>query len=141
MTSEQKGLRFAAAVALIGFGLACALAAYPPLSPPTALLIDAVLWPFDGAQTLASSEARLLAAILGGITFGWGVMIWQLAGAPLARDPETIRPIILTAILAWFGLDSFASLLAGAPINLAANLVFLALFLVPMLRGRRTQPA
>ncbi len=141
MTSEQKGLRFAAAVALIGFGLACALAAYPPLSAPTALLLDLVFWPLDGAEGLTTPESRLLAAILGGITFGWGVMIWQLAGAPLARDPETIRPTILTAVLAWFGLDSFASFLAGAPINVAANLVFLALFLVPMLRGRRAYPA
>jgi hypothetical protein len=141
MTFEQKGLRFAAASTLIGFGLLCALGSYPPLASPVLLLVDLAFWPLDGLQTGAADETRLLFAILGGITFGWGLMIWQLAGAPLARDPATIRPIILSAVLGWCIVDSSASLLAGSPINVAANLVFLALFLVPLRAGARQQAA
>lgn len=138
MTQEQKGLRLAAFVTLIGFGLVSALSAFAPFSGPMAIVLDAVFWPLDGGQGAAASETRLLLAILGGITLGWGLMIWQLAGTPLARDPDLIRPIIRNSVLAWFVLDSTGSLLAGAPLNVAANAVVAAFFMIPLLRGARS---
>lgn len=137
MTLEQKSLRLAALLLLILFGLVCALSAYAPLSGPMGLILDAVFWPMDAGQGTAASETRLLLAIMGGITFGWGVMIWQLAGAPLARDPETIRPILRTAVTAWFVVDSAGSFLAGAPLNVIANVPFAAAFLIPLLAASR----
>ncbi|MGL4234472.1 hypothetical protein [Tabrizicola sp.] len=141
MTFEQKALRLAAFVALIGFSFLGALSAFAPFSGPIGVVLDAVFWPLDGGQGAAASETRLLLAILGGITLGWGVMIWQLAGEPLARDPGLIRPIIRNAIVAWFVLDSTGSILAGAPINVAANMLILAMFLVPMQRGQTPKTA
>jgi hypothetical protein len=135
MTPEQKGLRLAAFLTLIAFGPLCALSAYAPLSGPMGLVLDAVFWPLDGGQGTGQGETRLVLAILGGITLGWGVTIWQLAGAPLARDPGLIRPIIRNGVLAWFVLDSAASFLAGAPLNVAANVVFAAMLLIPLSRG------
>jgi hypothetical protein len=135
MTPEQKGLRAAAFVTLIAFGPICALSAYAPLSGPMALVLDGAFWPMDGGQGTGHGETRLLLAILGGITLGWGVTIWQLAGAPLVRDPGLIRPIIRNAVLAWFVLDSAASFLAGAPLNVVANVVIAAAFLIPLSRG------
>lgn len=137
MTTEQKGLRLAALAALMGFGIAGAISAYEPLSGPMAAVLDAVFWPLDGAEGTTGAETRLLLAILGGITFGWGLMIWRLAGEPLSRDPGLIRPIIRNSLLAWFLVDSTGSFLAGAPLNVALNLVFLAMFLVPMRLGAR----
>lgn len=137
MTFEQKALRAAAFLGLIAFGLVGALSAYAPLSGPMGIVLDAVFWPVDGGQGANASETRLLLGILGGITFGWGVMIWQLAGAPLARDPALIRPIIRTGVLCWVVVDSIGSLLAGAPLNVAANLILAATFLVPLYRGAR----
>lgn len=137
MTAEQKGLRFAAGVTMIT-GLALALASSPALNLPLRLLADLLIWPLDQGQTLAASETRLAFAIGGGVMVGWGMMIWQLAGEPLQRAPEPTRAIIRTSILTWFLVDSLASVAAGAALNVLANAVFLALFLLPM-RGARTE--
>jgi hypothetical protein len=133
MTSEQKGLRLAAGVVL-ATGFALALSALPALNLPMRLLTDLMVWPIDQAQTLAASDTRLALAIGGGVMVGWGLMIWQLAGEPLARAPEATRAIIRTSIIAWFVVDSLASVAAGAALNILPNLVYLALFLVPMRR-------
>lgn len=142
MTTEQKGLRLAAAVTILT-GLALALAAWPPLAGPIRLLADLLIWPLDGSQTLAAPETRLALAIGGGLMAGWGTMIWQLAGAPHACDPDTTRRIVLTSLLVWFAVDSTASVAAGAALNVLANAGFLALFLLPILalRRHRTEPA
>jgi hypothetical protein len=63
-------------------------------------------------------------------------MIWHLAGSPFARSPAEVRRIILTSVLVWYGIDSAAAVMAGAALNVVANLAFLALFLVPMRLGR-----
>ena len=136
MTSEQNGLRFAA-FATIAFGLLLALAAWPPLNLPIRLLSDLIIWPFDRTETLLASETRLALAIGGGVMAGWGAMIWQLAGAPMRAAPEATRRIILTSALTWFCVDSAASILAGAALNVLANTAFLALFLWPMRRSAR----
>ncbi len=141
MTPEQKGLRLAAFLTLIAFGPLSVLSIVPPLSGPMGVVLDTVFWPIDGLQGAGQPETRLLLAILGGITLGWGVTLWQLAGAPLARDPALIRPIIRNAILAWFVLDSAGSLLAGAPLNVAANVALAAMVLFPLYRGARALPA
>lgn len=135
MTSEQKGLRFAAGVTVVT-GLALALASVPALALPVRLLADLLVWPFDGAETLAASETRLAFAIGGGVLLGWGLMIWQLAGEPLARAPEAVRGIIRTSVVGWFLVDSAGSIAAGAALNVLPNLVFLALFLLPLRKAR-----
>lgn len=135
MTSEQKGLRFAAGVTVVT-GLALALAAVPALNLPVRLLTDLLVWPVDGTETLAAPETRLGMAISGGVLVGWGLMIWHLAGEPLARMPGEVRAIIRTSLLTWFVVDSAGSVAAGATLNVLPNLVFLALFLIPM-RGAR----
>jgi hypothetical protein len=140
MTSEQKGLRLAAGVTM-GFGVALALAAFPPLNGPMVLLADIVIWPMNGAETGQAPEARLLYAIAGGVLAAWGFMIWQLAGQAMAREPALIRGFVRQSVILWFAVDSAASVLAGAPLNVVANLGFLGLFLIPMLRGRAVQPA
>lgn len=139
MTSEQKGLRLAAGVVLVT-GFALALSALPALNLPMRLLTDLIVWPLDQAQTLAGSDTRLALAIGGGVMVGWGLMIWQLAGAPLERAPDATRAIIRTAVIAWVVVDSLASVAAGAALNILPNLVYLALFLVPM-RAGQTQVA
>ncbi len=140
MTSEQKGLRFAAGVAM-AFGVLTALAAWPPTAAPTVLLADLLVWPMDGAETGASHEARLLYAISGGVLAGWGWLIWSVAGDVHSRDPGLARRIIRQSVLTWFVIDCTGSVLAGAPVNVLPNLIFLALFLVPMRQRQTVQAA
>ncbi len=52
-------------------------------------------------------------------------MLWRQTSEFHSRDPVLTRRIIL----------------AGVPLNAVANLAFLALFLVPMLRGRAVHSA
>jgi hypothetical protein len=130
MTPEQKGLRCAAAITM-AFGVATALAAYPPFSGPIVMLTDLLIWPVNGAETGTDSVARLMFAIGGGVLAAFGWFIWQLAGTPLARDPVATRSLIRQAVLVWFCVDSTGSILAGAASNVVGNILFLALLLGP----------
>ncbi len=127
-------LKVASAILLIGFGLLFAAAAHPPLSGLVTWLIDIVIWPMDGAQSLVAQETRLVLAIGGGITLGWGVMVWLLASHLMPVNPLLARQIMLRSFLAWFVVDSICSWLAGVPLNIFANVGFLAAFLYPLLR-------
>jgi hypothetical protein len=137
MTREQKGLRFAAAVT-IAFGLWTAVSALPAFSPPFRSLANLLMWPPQAIPVEYAKEARLAFAIAGGVLAAWGALAWQLAGAPFTRMPDETRSMIRRSVLLWFVIDSTASLLAGATLNLPSNLIYLALFLVPMQLGRRT---
>ena len=136
MTSDKRTFWLRAGAALvIASGALIALGSHPAIAAPLRLVADLLIWPFDGLQPIETSEARLLAAIGGGVLVGWGVMLWQLAPEPAAHR------IIRTSVLAWFVVDSGGSLLAGVPLNVVGNLVFLALFLIPIGFGRRAQAA
>jgi hypothetical protein len=63
---------------------------------------------------------------------GWGVLLWLVATRILPGDPTLGASLIRASVVAWFAVDSSASALAGAPINVALNTVFLAAFLVPL---------
>jgi 4-amino-4-deoxy-L-arabinose transferase-like glycosyltransferase len=138
-TTEQKWLRFAAAFVIVT-GAFAAMAALPALNAPFRMFADLAIWPYDGRETLASTEARVLSAVSGGVLVGWGVALWHLAGEGIERAPDLSRRIILWSVLVWFAVDSTGSLAAGVPLNIASNLVFLALFLIPLVRMARRRP-
>ena len=116
----------------IGFGILIAAAAVPALQAPTALLLDLVFLPLDGAPSNGAAAARLLSAISGGVLVGWGLMIWLLATRLYAREPDICREIILTSIVSWFVIDSAMSVAAGAALNAIFNVGFLLVFAVPV---------
>ena len=130
-------LKFASALLLLGFGLMFAFAAWPQAAGLSTLLIDFLFWPLDGAQFLAAPETRIILAIGGGITFGWGVMVWTIVSHVMPSQPGLARMILLRSLLAWFVVDSLCSTLAGVPLNVLANTGFLAAFLWPLLRMER----
>lgn len=132
-------LKAASAILMIGFGLMFAVAAFPPASGLTTLLVDLLFWPLDGAQSLAAPETRIILAIGGGITAGWGVLVWHIATHLMPSDPAMARTILLRSLLTWFVIDSICSWLAGAPLNIPANAAFLLMFLWPLLRMERAE--
>lgn len=117
-------------------GIIAAAASHPALAGPWSLLMDVIQWPIDGAQSAASSEARILSAIGGGLTCGWAVMLYGLAAGPIARGDRDARGLFVASVLTWFGIDSSASLAAGWPGNVVLNLGFAAMLLTPFLLGK-----
>lgn len=127
----------AASAVVIAFGFLIALAVVPAAAGPTAFLIDLVFWPVDGAEGLAGPDMRLLSAITGGLSVGWGTMTWLVATRLFLREPALARGVILTSVGAWFIVDSLGSVAAGAPLNAVLNVGFLLAFVLPLWRPMR----
>lgn len=132
MTQIPLTLFKSACIGTILLGLVGAAAALPALAGPWQLFVDAVKWPVDGGQSVASSEARLLSAISGGLTVGLGVMMLSLAQGPLGKGEAWAKRAILQGLTTWVLVDSTASFLAGWPENVLLNLVFYAMLAGPV---------
>ncbi len=130
--STRKTLLQAASIITAVTGFAMALAALPATAFPMRLLADLIIWPFDGAESLASPDTRLMAAIGGGVMAGWGLMMLTIVNRLFEADPQLAKSILMTGVVSWFLIDSAASVLAGAPLNILPNFVFLALFALPL---------
>tara|TARA_R110000868_G_scaffold2321_7_gene17306 strand:- start:23076 stop:23498 length:423 start_codon:yes stop_codon:yes gene_type:complete len=126
-----------AAGATFASGLLFAASVWAPAAWPTAAFFDLAFPPLDGAPALQGEGFALLRGISGGVLVGWSVMLWMIATRLYPTDPRLGGSIILTGISTWFVIDSTASIAAGAPWNAVYNLIFLALFVVPVLLGRR----
>ncbi len=107
---------------LIVFGLVVALAASPMADAPLEMMADLIFWPLDGGPLVTTPAERLLAGISGGLMTGWGVTVLTVG-----RGGE-LPSALLRGGIAWFAIDSIASVIAGAPLNVALNIGFLALF-------------
>ena len=138
--AAQTWLKCASAL-VIGFGAIVALAAHPSAAGIASFFADLLFWPVDGQPTIAAPEARLLAAIGGGVMVGWGVLLWLLATRLYPRDADLARTMIAVSIGSWWTIDSLGSVIAGAPLNAVLNLAFVAIFLLPLWRDTRTATA
>ena len=126
---------------VIFFGVYVALAAHPATAGLVAPVVDMIVWPINGAETFAASEARLISAIGGGVMAGWGVLLWLVATRLYAREPALAKSMILWSIGVWFVIDSIGSVAAGAPLNVLLNLTFPIAFAAAFLPSRQTANA
>lgn len=76
------------------------------------------------------STSRALNAVLGGVMIGWGWMMFCLSHPKIFN--ESIRKIMLSALIIWFFTDSLGSYASGLVMNIVLNIVFLCLFLIPL---------
>jgi hypothetical protein len=121
----------------LGFGLASAAASHPATQAPWALLFDILQWPIDGKPQLSGPNERVLSAVLGGVLVGWStLMLWMLKGPVAQGDPSAVRAYSV-AVLAWFVVDTTASLLAGWPGNALLNVASLLMGWGPLLLRQR----
>jgi hypothetical protein len=125
-------LKTSIAVTMIIGGLLFAAGSHPPLAMPANLFFDLAYWPFDNAPQAGASYARLAIAIGGGGFVAWGTACWMLVDRLLPLHPTLAKSIIRNSALAWFAVDSTGSMLAGAPLNAAVNIVLLVSILVPL---------
>lgn len=126
-------LKVASAVVIVS-GLLTALTALPGLSAPMTFMGDLIFWPLDGGQDATAPTSRLLLAIAGGLTTGFGVLFWLISTRLHPTDPHLARTLILAGIGSWFVVDSAGSIAAGAPLNVLFNLIFLEMFAIPLWR-------
>ena len=100
----------------------------------TEVVMDISSWPMDGLQNLAANSTVFLSALLGGILFGWGVLIWILSGTIYDKAPEEIRKAVLFSAISWFVVDSVGSVLSGNAYNAFANTILLLVLVGPLWR-------
>ncbi len=140
MTSRTAILWLKIAIeAQLLLGAAMVLIGVPIVGSEFAMLVNLVVDP-GGPVAEFTREGRLLAVIGGGILIGWAALAWHVTTTQIeAGDARGVRALMVS-VLVWFAADSAGSLVAGVPLNAAANLVYLVLFLPPLIalmRGQR----
>lgn len=98
--------------------------------------MNAVLVPDASPPTPA---VRLHAAVLGAVVLGLGVMLGRVASVA-DRGPSAIARALRDGLIAWFVVDTGASLVHGSLPNVVFNVVSLSAGLAPilfLLRGAR----
>lgn len=124
-----------AAIAVWAFAVPTWLAiVWPPALAFAEGFFDVAIWPvLDGTQVLRGAEVNMLLAIVAGFSVAIGTFVWVLADIVMPRDPDLARRTIAIAMGGWLLVDSLGSWLGGAGGNVALNIGFGLLFLVPVL--------
>lgn len=94
--------------------------------------LDLLAWPLDGAQFYVDGAMRFLSALTGGFLFGWGMLIACLRQWVYDLAPDPTRRAVMTGCVAWFGLDSLGSVVAGVSSNVVFNLIVLLVAVGPL---------
>ena len=122
------------AVALLVFMAVWATAALPGFDRPATLLMDLNDWPLDGSHDILSRDTRWLSAIGAGLLAALALLLALVVAPALEAGQRYVRQGALTAIVAWYVIDSVGSVTAGVPENVLVNTVYLALMAVPLWR-------
>lgn len=128
MTSEQIAMR-RAAIGVAFLGVAFAAASWGAVYLPAQFFLNLVHFPFNSAPEALGPTERLLIAISGGLTVGLAGMLWSVANFVMPQAPEAGRKVVIYSVMSWFVVDSMFSVVAGAPLNVIGNLVFVFLML------------
>lgn len=95
-------------------------------------VLDFSSYPVDGLQNYDSNSTIFLSALLGGILFGWGILIWFLSTKIYDLAPEQTRKIVLISLLSWFFIDGLGCIFSGNSANVIANILLLLILVGPL---------
>lgn len=131
MTSFWRTWLMLWCVAVAGFGLVLAGAAFPAGSAPAQMLLDAIA---GGGFELAP-QMRFALSVMGAVTIGWSItLVAAIRAALLLGDRGgPIWRLVALSVIAWFVIDGALSVATGFALNLVPNTILLAAFLVPLL--------
>jgi len=90
---------------------------------------------------LISAEIRfhnLLSGVIGGIMFGWGLMLAFLGYRLIKHLEAWIWTVITISLIAWYLFDTLASIIAGSSLNVALNTILFLLAVPPVLVNWRS---
>ncbi|WP_156901321.1 hypothetical protein [Azohydromonas australica] len=124
--------------AMLAMGLA-------PFLAPELVLRGMSLLVFVNPDVLGRLGAPVLGyllfvhAVIGAIMTGWAALLLLVVRGPYARGSRSAWRAIALSVLAWFVPGTLLSLWAGVWLNVSVNLLFLALFAVPLAATRPTR--
>ena len=119
----------------VATGLISVLASSPTTQGPWLFLLDLLDWPLDGAPSTFAKESLVLNAVLGGVMIGWGVLMFVVCDE-LHKSSRLVRGMMVS-LLCWFIADSTGSFVSGVYGNIVLNVMFLVMFMVPLLKLKR----
>ncbi|MEL6838321.1 MAG: hypothetical protein AAFP85_03460 [Pseudomonadota bacterium] len=128
MSELQSALRRNGLI-LVGIGVVFALAVIPAFHPAAWLFLQLAYWPMAEVPAALVPPAGVLVAISAGLTVGIGALMWGIGTHVAPVSAEAARRVTTLTGWSWFAVDSTASVLAGAPMNVALNVIFLFLIL------------
>lgn len=95
----------------------------------------------EGVAGLTTPESKLAMAIAGGVFGGLGAMYLFISAPGIQQGSSLIRKGSIYVFLTWFVIDSGASIASGNAANVIPNLVFLVVYLAPLLLVKQTEAA
>jgi hypothetical protein len=95
----------------------------------------------EGVAGLTTPESKLAMAIAGGVFGGLGAMYLFISAPGIQQGSSLIRRGSIYVFLTWFVIDSGASIASGNAANVIPNLVFLVVYLAPLLLVKQTEAA
>lgn len=120
------------AISIISYALLFFLGTLKQTQKPIEIVLDISSWPIDELQNYDSNSTVFLSALLGGILFGWGILIWFLSTKIYDVAPEQIRKTVLTSLISWFIIDGLGSIFSGNFNNVLANILLLLVLVGPL---------
>jgi formate/nitrite transporter FocA (FNT family) len=124
-------------ISIFGYAFLFFLGTIKNFCKPIEFVLDLSSFPLDKLQRYDSPTSIFLSALLGGILFGWGMLIFLLSNKIFDQAPEQVRKIVLTSILSWFVVDSLASVFSGNINNVITNVALLLLLVGPLWKPAR----
>ena len=119
------------------FGFVFVTIAFPALDKFAQTLSQLFDWTGLTASDPLTRSARWFAAIMSGLSAGFGAFyVFLVAPLLLHRDQDVVqlaRRGGLIAVCLWFVIDSTGSVAAGVPSNVAMNVLFLAAYALPLI--------
>ena len=139
MTTHQYivWLKIACVTTLV-IGLVAAFAASEATDDLWLWLFDLLDYPVDDNPSGFTAESFALNAVTGGVLVGWATLMYLIAAREFATGKFRLAGPMIASIVAWFIVDSIGSLVAGLPGNVILNVLFLGIFLPPLLMLRRS---
>ncbi|WP_298427594.1 hypothetical protein [uncultured Kordia sp.] len=119
------------AIAVSAYALLFFIGSIKSLRKPIEVVLDLSEWPFDGLQNYDAQTTVLLSAILGGVMFGWAILIWLLSNI-YERESESIRKAVVISLMTWFIIDSLGCILSGNVSNSITNIALILVLVGPL---------
>jgi hypothetical protein len=92
----------------------------------------------NGVAGLDTPEAKMAMAIAGGVFAGLMTMYVFITAPGVEQGSKLVRKGSIYTFLVWFGVDSAASVASGNAQNVIPNIIFLVVYLTPLLLLKRT---